>query len=135
MLTDLRKAVQADSGLFNTHRAAHCAALYSPAMIHLTWSMLSVLVVAAVLLSLWFDNARTREAANRIAAEACERRSLQLLDGTVALVKLRPRWAQGGPRIERTYVFDYSAEPGGRSSGFLIMNGLALEHLGLEAGE
>lgn len=97
--------------------------------------MLLFLVLGAAVLALWFDNARTREAANRIAADACERRSLQFLDGTVALAGVRPRWSARGPVIERTYVFDYAYEPGGRASGFLIMHGLSLEHFGLAAGE
>ena len=54
-------------------------------MIHLSYSMLVALVIAVAVAAFWYDGTRAREAANRIAADACRRRSLQLLDGTVAL--------------------------------------------------
>jgi hypothetical protein len=74
---------------------------------------------------------RAREAANRVAIDACGRRSLQFLDGTVALTKLRPRLDDGRLRIERTYVFDYAVDGVERASGFVIMLGHDVQHVGL----
>jgi hypothetical protein len=97
----------------------------------LTFSGLMLLVLLAAALAFWYDGAHVRETANRIALDACKRRSLQLLDGTVALAKLRPRLDSAGLRIERTYVFDYSSDGGGRASGFVIMLGHEIQHIGL----
>lgn len=98
----------------------------------LTFSGLMLLVLLAAALAFWYDGAHVRETANRIAIDACKRRSLQLLDGTVALAKLRPRLDRAGLRFERTYVFDYAAGGGGRASGFIIMLGHDLQHVGFE---
>ncbi|MBN1240142.1 MAG: DUF3301 domain-containing protein [Gammaproteobacteria bacterium] len=96
-----------------------------------TLILLLALLAAALI---WLDGARVREAAQRIAVEVCRRRSLQLLDGTVALTRLRPVLDRARLRIERTYVFDYAVDGVGRSSGFVIMLGHELQHLGLESG-
>jgi hypothetical protein len=95
---------------------------------------LSSLGLACLLIGVavfWYDSMRVREAANVIAASACSRQGLQFLDGTVALSALRPRLAGGGLRLQRTYVFDYTVDGVLRASGFIIMLGLHLEHLGL----
>jgi hypothetical protein len=80
----------------------------------------------------WHHSMRVRETANRIALDACRRQSLQFLDGTVALAALRPR-LDNGLKFERTYVFDYTVDGTGRASGFLVMLGHELMHLGLDA--
>ena len=103
-------------------------------MIHLSYSMLVALVIAAAVAAFWYDGTRAREAANRIAADACRRRSLQLLDGTVALATLRPRIDRHGLRMERTYVFDYAVEGVKRARGFIILLGQDMQHLGFEGG-
>lgn len=73
---------------------------------------------------------RAREIANAVAMDACRRRDLQFLDGTVALAGLRPRVGKSGVRIERTYVFDYATGGTERASGFLIMLGQDVLHVG-----
>jgi len=98
----------------------------------LTFSTLILIVLAAAAIGIWQDGMRARETANRIAMDACRRRSLQFLDGTVALAKLRPRVDRAGVRIERTYIFDYAVGGAGRSSGFVIMLGHEIQHVGLE---
>lgn len=100
-------------------------------MVPLSFSTLIGMVLVLAVLGLWYDNARVREAANRIALDACRRRSLQFLDGTVALAGLRLRLDRGGLCIERTYVFDYAAGGVGRASGFVIMRGQEMQHMGL----
>jgi hypothetical protein len=97
----------------------------------LTFSTLMLMVLLVAAFAFWYDSTQVRETANRIAIDACRRRSLQLLDGTVALAKLRPRLDSAGLRIERTYVFDYSSGGGGRASGFVIMLGHEIQHVGL----
>jgi hypothetical protein len=92
---------------------------------------LTLIGLALAALGIWNDSMRAREAANRVAVDACRRRSLQFLDGTVALAKLRPRFDEGGLRIERTYVFDYAIDGVERASGFVIMLGREVQHVGL----
>lgn len=99
----------------------------------LSFSTLIVTVLMLGALGIWYNSARVRETANRIAVELCRRQSLQLLDGTVALAALRPRLGRPGVRVERTYVFDYTAPGIGRSSGFIIMLGHEVQHVGLES--
>lgn len=103
-------------------------------MFQFDFSTLLALMLLAAVVGIWYEGSRVRESANRIAAEICRRQSLQLLDGTVALSALRPRIDRTGLRIERTYVFDYSAENVVRASGFIIMLGHELQHAGLGRG-
>lgn len=103
-------------------------------MISLSFSTLIVVALAFAALGAWYDSTRVREAANRVAADLCRRQSLQLLDGTVALAALRPRWGGRGLRLERTYVFDYTAAGTARASGFIVMLGRDVQHVGLETG-
>jgi hypothetical protein len=95
-------------------------------------STLIVLVLVLTAIGVWNGGARVREIANRVAIDACQRRSLQFLDGTVALVKSRPRLDKAGLRIERTYIFDYAGDGGGRASGFIIMLNDDVQHVGLD---
>lgn len=100
------------------------------------YSTLIVLMLIAAVVGIWYENVRVRETANRVAAETCRRRELQLLDGTVALSALRPRFdLRNGPRIERTYVFDYAVDGVLRATGFIIMVGHFVQHVGLEQVE
>ncbi|HEX6993686.1 MAG TPA: DUF3301 domain-containing protein [Gammaproteobacteria bacterium] len=99
------------------------------------YSTLLFLMLLAAVVGVWHDNIRVREAANRIAADACRRSDLQMLDGTVALAALRPRFdLRNGLRIERTYVFDYAVDGVMRATGFIIMLGHVPQHVGLERG-
>lgn len=97
-------------------------------------STLALIVLIAAAVGVWQASMRAREIANRIAVETCRRRSLQFLDGTVMLSRLRPRLDSHGLRLERTYVFDYAIGGSGRASGFIIMLGEEMQHVGLEAG-
>lgn len=99
---------------------------------YLSGSFLALVATLLAAVAVWYASMRAREAANRLAADACRRRSLQLLDGTVALSGLRPRLAEGGLRLQRTYVFDFTADGVSRASGFIIMLGRRMQHIGLD---
>ena len=73
------------------------------------WGAL-VLLLAAVAV-VWFlqDSLAVRERANAAAMEACQRLSLQFLDGTVAFARLEFTRDRGQLALRRTYVFDYTA--------------------------
>jgi hypothetical protein len=73
-----------------------------------------------------------REAANRIAKDACSRAVVQLLDGTVAFAGFRmPKDAHGRRRLQRTYTFDYTNDGIERYQGFIVLAGGRLEAVGL----
>ena len=90
-------------------------------------------ILALVLLGwAWYANLRARELANRIAADTCERAGVQLLDGTVSVLRVAPaRGADGTLALRRTYVFDYSEDGATRRRGFVVLTGLDLDSVGL----
>jgi Protein of unknown function (DUF3301) len=80
----------------------------------------------------WNSALGAREAANRIARDACSRAVVQFLDGTVAFAGFRLRRdARGRLRLLRTYTFDYTSDGFERAQGFVIMAGDTLEAVGL----
>jgi hypothetical protein len=91
--------------------------------------------LAAVLVAVWYvyDALRAREAAVRIARDACRQHGLQLLDDTVQAVRLRlARDAEGLARFRRTFAFEFSDDGFTRRSGSLVMLGERVESLQLE---
>lgn len=95
---------------------------------------LFLLIGIALLLWFWQQSLRAREVAVRAAGELCQRQSLQLLDGTVALSGLRlQRTPAGHIALLRTYQFEYSRDGDERLRGFVLLLGLRLETAGLAA--
>jgi hypothetical protein len=97
---------------------------------------LGFLVLAACVVALgvraWYSALGAREAANRIARDACSRAVVQFLDGTVAYAGLRLRRdSRGKLRLLRTYTFDYTSDGFERAQGFIIMAGSSVEAVGL----
>lgn len=97
---------------------------------------LMFLTTAAAVLALaykvWQVSLDAREAANRIARDACSRAVVQFLDETVAFAGFRlARAADGGRRLLRTYTFDYTNDGFERAQGFIVLAGLRLEAVGL----
>lgn len=101
----------------------------------LGWGTLVLLVVAAAVI--WFlqDSLAARERANVAAMEACQRLSLQFLDGTVAFARLSLARERGQKVLRRTYVFDYTANSIERRQGFVILVGRRVESVGYAPGE
>ncbi|OGA24006.1 MAG: hypothetical protein A3H34_07725 [Betaproteobacteria bacterium RIFCSPLOWO2_02_FULL_67_19] len=93
---------------------------------------IALLAIIALTL-LWADSLRARERAVRAGRAACERYSLQLLDDTVSIARLRlARDAEGRVRIARTYTFEFSDTGNNRRQGAIVMRGAELEDLQLE---
>lgn len=98
----------------------------------MSWAVFAGIV--AVILAGWafHANLAARELANRVAADTCRRAEVQLLDGTVALLRMglvQP--ADGGWALRRSYVFDYSEDGYNRCRGFIVLSGLRLDSVGL----
>jgi hypothetical protein len=100
------------------------------------WSALVFILAAVALGWFWHDSLAARESANAAAQEACDRLGLQLLDGTVAFVRLGLTRAHSGHvTLRRTYVFDYTANSIERRQGFLVLVGRQIESVGYAPGE
>jgi hypothetical protein len=96
------------------------------------WESLGIAVLL-LLAAVFLDGLRVREAAIRIAREACREHGLQFLDDTVQGARTRlARDAMGHARLRRTYLFDFSDDGVGRRSGRVVMLGSALESLQLD---
>lgn len=91
-------------------------------------TLLSLAALGAIAL-LWLDGARAREFALGLVAELCQRRDVQLLDGTVALARMGIRRTTSGLRIRRMFRFDFSEEGVGRRTGYLLLLGVDVERI------
>lgn len=83
----------------------------------------------------WVDALRAREAAMAAVRRACTRHDVQLLDETVALIRLRlGRDTSGRVGWRRRYRFEFSNEGDNRSSGELELLGRRVTALHMEMG-
>ncbi len=99
------------------------------------WQWGAVLVVLGVA-GWWWWSMRAREAAVQAARQACKRFSVQLLDETVALRRLRPVRARDGRlRLWRLYHFEFSQTGGERYAGHVALIGHRLMDVHLDAVE
>src|SRR5262245_15387692 len=101
----------------------------------LGWGLLTVIVLAAAVLWFWQDSLAARESANAAAKEACNRLSLQFLDGTVAFARLSLVRVEGWITLRRTYVFDYTATSIELLQGFVVLTGRRVDSAGYAPGE
>jgi hypothetical protein len=104
----------------------------------LSFSLLSLLIAAAMAVAFWRDALRQRDVANAAAIEACERLNLQFLDGTAAFTRWRVQRESGGWftwSLRRVYVFDYTAQSIERRQGFVVMLGGRVESVGFAASD
>jgi Protein of unknown function (DUF3301) len=97
----------------------------------LSWTLLVAVIAALIVGWFWHDSLKQRERANVAAQQACERASLQFLDGTVAFTQLKVYRADSGRlALRRTYVFDYTARSIERQQGFVVLAGERVETVG-----
>jgi hypothetical protein len=96
-------------------------------------SELLLLLVLLFLLWLWRDNLQARESAIKISRRACEQVQAQLLDDTVALVRLRLcRTKKGTMALCRVYEFEFSLDGEKRRTGTITMKAQVVENLVLD---
>lgn len=99
----------------------------------MTWGLLAAVAAAAVLVLFWHSSLAARELANRVAAETCDHAGVQMLDGTVAIHRLRLVRGGDAPLAwQRVYLFDYTEDGYSRRRGFVVLTGAALDAVGLE---
>jgi hypothetical protein len=95
---------------------------------------MEIVLLAAVggIVAFWVASMQARENALRMVRHACERDGLQLLDETVAVVRLRlGRDSRGQVRWRRLYDFEFAEGPL-RRVGHAEFVGLHCVHLALE---
>jgi hypothetical protein len=98
----------------------------------MTWGMLLAVALLALLAGFWHSSLAARELANRLATETCTNANVQMLDGTVAIHRLRLVRGGDAPLAwRRTYVFDYTEDGFSRKRGFVVLTGDTVDTVGL----
>ena len=98
----------------------------------MTWGLLLSVAALAAAVAFWHSSLAAREHANHVARETCAGASVQMLDGTVAILRLRLVRGGDAPLTwHRTYVFDYTADGYERQRGFVVMTGNQVDTVGL----
>ena len=96
-------------------------------------SHLLLLLIVAGLVWYWQAGMQCRDIAIATARNTCTSEGLQLLDGTVALHRIRPFY--NGNRhfgLLRTFGFEYSADGISRLSGCIVLRNTRVESIILE---
>lgn len=94
--------------------------------------VLTALLLLALLLWLWQDTLQARDRAIQAAVRTCRDQQLQMLDATVSLQRIRPtRCGDGRLCLQRTFVFEYTADGDSRERGFVVMEGARISLVGL----
>ncbi len=82
------------------------------------------LVILAILAWFWWDSLQKRELAVRAARSTCERASVQFLDESVALSKIRLRRDNNQrAKLYREFSFEYSSVGDDRQAGRVYLLG------------
>jgi hypothetical protein len=98
----------------------------------MTWPMFLAIVALLLVAWAWHASLAAREFANEVASDTCRQAGVQLLDGTVSVLRLGlARSADGRLALRRTYVFDDSEDGYDRRRGFVVLTGLSLDSVGL----
>jgi hypothetical protein len=98
----------------------------------MTWGMLLAVTLLAALVLFWHSSLAARELANRVATETCTNANVQMLDGTVAIHRLRLVRDGDAPLAwRRIYVFDYTEDGFARKRGFVVLTGNDIDTVGL----
>jgi hypothetical protein len=98
----------------------------------MTWGLLLSVVALALIGVFWHSSLAARELANRIAEETCAGAKVQMLDGTVAIHRLRIVRTPDQPLAwHRTYIFEYTADGYSRQRGFVVLTGDTVDTVGL----
>lgn len=100
----------------------------------LTLSSLVWMLLVAALVSLWWNSDKVKSLALAAVTRHCRERGLQLLDQTLVLKGLWPvRDKQGQLKLRRRYLFEFTSTGEQRYSGEMLLLGLTVHELQLEA--
>ncbi len=94
-------------------------------------NLMFIALIAAVI-GYWWTGMRAKETAVAHAKRLCKRESVQLLDQTVALKKLRlGRDKAGNACLRREYRFEFTVAGEHRDQGKIVLNGKSLHQASL----
>lgn len=83
----------------------------------------------------WLDSMRAREQVLQLARQACKEQNVQLLDQTVAQIRLRTgRDSYGRVVLRRRYRFEFSQDGEDRSNGEIELLGRKISLIHLDMG-
>jgi hypothetical protein len=96
-------------------------------------SHLLLLLILAGMVWYWQAGMQCRDIAIATARNTCTSEGLQLLDGTVALRRIRPFYNSNGHfGLLRTFGFEYSTDGISRLSGCIVLRNTRVESIILE---
>ncbi len=90
---------------------------------------LFLLLAIASAAALWWHHQRAQEKARAVIRRACRETGVQLLDDSVGLVGLRPRWNRGRPLMVWHFGFEFSRTGGDRSRGRITLRGPTVDEI------
>jgi len=90
------------------------------------------ILILMVLAWFWYDSVKAQDLAMRDCSFACQRRGLQLLDGSVFLKKTRLKQTTNGFRLFRSYGFEFSKGGFYRYPGFCQILGQQVQKITLD---
>lgn len=95
---------------------------------------LILLVIVGLGALYWWQSGLFKGKARRLATEHCRQLGLQLLDQSMVITGFWPvRTSRGSLAFRRTYQFEFSSTGDRRYHGRLIMEGMNLKSIELEA--
>jgi len=89
-----------------------------------------LLMLLGIVAWLWLDTLQCQERAKMICKHKCRELNVQLLDDTIALVRVRlKRNSHGRLNLQRMYQFEFYEGNNIRQQGTIILLGIFLEML------
>jgi hypothetical protein len=89
-----------------------------------------LLILLGIVAWFWFDTLQCHERAKIICKHKCKELNLQLLDDTIALMRVRlKRNSRGRLNVQRMYQFEFTEGGNTRQHGTIIMLDIFLEML------
>jgi hypothetical protein len=99
-----------------------------------TLDNLILLLVVGVLFVYWWNSGRYKGRARSLAIDHCQQFGLQLLDQSMVIRGIWPeRTPNGNLALRRSYAFEFSSTGEQRYQGLLVLQGMNLKSIELEA--
>lgn len=90
------------------------------------------LLLLACLIGAWlWRGMGLRDRALGLVRQRCQQADVQLLDESIALVRLSPAWNRGRPSVLRRYAFEFTVTGERRYAGYIELLGARLRHIEL----
>lgn len=130
---DLDGAPGSSQSLWRGRQSAPSVFIVARSRIRAAMWEAAAIVLVALGVFFWLDSLRARERAVAAGRSACERYSLQFLDDTVSISRLRlDRDDEGQLKFARTYTFEFSDTGNNRRHGAIVMLGGELQDVQIE---